>query len=112
MPGVVNCTQVLRAILAAVPIEEINTMMTETSGPYALPGDPPVWAEYEKELAAAGLVAQAQADRKVGVLRCGRDAGSCPDDTNGRSAAVCEHFAVDWGQDGLSRIPEWLKAIF
>jgi len=54
MPGVVNCTQVLRAILAAVPIEEINTMMTETSGPYALPGDPPVWAEYEKELAAAG----------------------------------------------------------
>ncbi len=54
MPGVVNCTQVLRAILAAVPIEEINTMMFETSGPYALQSDPPVWAEYEKELAAAG----------------------------------------------------------
>lgn len=54
MPGLVTCTQVLRAILSAVPIEEINTMMTETSGPYALPGDPPVWAEYEQELAAAG----------------------------------------------------------
>jgi L-fucose mutarotase len=55
MPGVVTCTQVLRAILSAVPIEEINTMMTETSGPYALKEDPPVWAEYKQELQAAKL---------------------------------------------------------
>lgn len=55
MPGVVTCDQVLRAVLSAVPIEKIETMMTETSGPYALDGDPPVWAEYEETIRRAGL---------------------------------------------------------
>jgi L-fucose mutarotase len=55
MPGVVTCDQVLRAVLSAVPIEKIETMMTETSGPYALDGDPPVWAEYEETIRHAGL---------------------------------------------------------
>jgi L-fucose mutarotase len=55
MPGVVSCTQVLAAILSAVPIEEINTMQYETSGPYALAEDPPVWAEYRAALKSAGL---------------------------------------------------------
>ena len=54
-PGIVNCTQVLEAILSAVPVEKINTMLTETSGPYALPGDPPVWDEYRAEIKAARL---------------------------------------------------------
>ena len=53
-PGIVNCTQVLEAILSAIPIEEINTMQTEQSGPYALGGDPPVWADYRKTIAASG----------------------------------------------------------
>ncbi len=55
MPGVVTCDQVLRAVLSAVPIEKIETMMTEASGPYALDGDPPVWAEYEETIRQAGL---------------------------------------------------------
>src|SRR3954454_859803 len=55
MPGVVSCTQVLQAILSAVPIEEFNTMQYETTGPYALSEDPPVWAEYRAALKAAGL---------------------------------------------------------
>lgn len=55
MPGVVSCVQVLRAVLSAVPIEAINTMMYETSGPYALAEDPPVWAEYRATLRASGL---------------------------------------------------------
>ena len=54
MPGVVNCTQVLEAILAAIPIEAIRTMQYETEGPYALPGDPPVWDSYRNALQAAG----------------------------------------------------------
>lgn len=54
MPGVVNCTQVLEAIISAVPIEAIHTMMYETEGPYALKGDPPVWDQYRKVLQAAG----------------------------------------------------------
>lgn len=55
MPGVVTCTQVLRAILSAVPIEAVNTMMYETSGPYALSEDPPVWDEYRATIREAGL---------------------------------------------------------
>jgi L-fucose mutarotase len=54
MPGVVNCTQVLEAIISAVPIEAIHTMMYETEGPYALKGDPPVWDQYRQVLKAAG----------------------------------------------------------
>ena len=54
MPGVVTCNQVLQAILSAVPIEEIHTMMYETTGPYALPGDPPVWDEYRRTIRESG----------------------------------------------------------
>ena len=57
-PGIVTCTQVLEALVAAIPIEAANTMMYETSGPYALTEDPPVWAEYRKVLADAGLEVQ------------------------------------------------------
>jgi L-fucose mutarotase len=46
MPGLITCTQALQAILSAVPIEKIETMMYETTGPYALHEDPPVWNEY------------------------------------------------------------------
>ncbi len=55
MPGVVTCNQVLEAILSAVPIESMQTMQTETSGPYALDGDPPVWEDYRKTIRAADL---------------------------------------------------------
>ena len=55
MPGVVNCSQVLEAILSAVPIEEINTMMYESTGPYALTADPPVWSQYRDIVRKAGL---------------------------------------------------------
>jgi L-fucose mutarotase len=54
-PGVVNCEQVLRALLSAIPIEAANTMMYETTGPYALDSDPPVWAQYRQAIADAAL---------------------------------------------------------
>jgi L-fucose mutarotase len=55
MPGVVTCAQVLRAVLSAVPIDAVNTMMYETSGPYALAEDPPVWDEYREVIRESGL---------------------------------------------------------
>ena len=57
MPGVVNCAQVLEAVVSAVPIEAVNTMMytTDRSDPYALDADPPVWDEYRSVLRRAGL---------------------------------------------------------
>src|SRR3954465_5214540 len=54
-PGLPTVTQVLDAILAAVPIEEANTMMYETTGPYALHEDPPVWAHFRDSIQRAGL---------------------------------------------------------
>lgn len=55
MPGIVNCNQVLEAILSAVPIECIQTMMYEKTGPYALAEDPPVWNDYRETIRRAGL---------------------------------------------------------
>jgi len=55
MPGIVTCNQVLQAVLSAIPIEAIHTMMYETTGPYALPSDPPVWSAYRETIRAAGL---------------------------------------------------------
>ena len=54
-PGVVTCNQVLQTLLSAVPVEAINTMMYEQSGPYALSEDPPVWEDYRKTMQAAQL---------------------------------------------------------
>ena len=55
MPGVVSCSQVLRAVLAAVPVDAIHTMGYETDGPYALTADPPAWDEYRAVVAESGL---------------------------------------------------------
>lgn len=55
MPGVPTCNQVLEAILSAVPVEAIHVMQTETSGPYALDGDPPVWDDYRRTIQEAGV---------------------------------------------------------
>ena len=55
MPGVVTCTQVLEALLSAMPFEAANTMMYETTGPYALGEDPPVWSQYRNTIREAGL---------------------------------------------------------
>lgn len=60
MPGVVSCNQVLEALLSAVPVETVQTMQTETSGPYALDGDPPVWDEYRRTIKEAGLELELQ----------------------------------------------------
>lgn len=55
MPGVPSCNQVLEAILSAVAVEAVEIMMTETSGPYALDGDPPVWADYRETISKADI---------------------------------------------------------
>ena len=55
MPGIPTCNQILEATLSAVPIEAIQTMETETSGPYALDGDPPVWDDYRETIKQADL---------------------------------------------------------
>jgi L-fucose mutarotase len=57
MPGVVTCAQVLEAVLSAVDIVCVSTMMytTDKSDPYHLDADPPVWEAYRAALRGAGL---------------------------------------------------------
>jgi len=55
-PGVPTVAQVFAALIAAVRIDEVRTMGVDRADSYAAatPGDPPVWAEYRRILAAAG----------------------------------------------------------
>lgn len=55
MPGVVSCTQVLQALVTAIPIEAANTMGIPDGDPYALGGDPPIWDEYRRIFADANV---------------------------------------------------------
>jgi len=54
-PGVVTCSQVLRALVTAIPLEAINTMGIPDDDPYAKHGPPPVWTEYEQIIEEAKL---------------------------------------------------------
>lgn len=58
MPGIVTCNQALQAVVSAVPIQEVRTMRAELSGPFALPGDPPVWKEFQGTLDDLGITAR------------------------------------------------------
>lgn len=53
MPGVVTCAQVLEAVLSAVPIDAVHTMMYTRDDPYTLNADPPAWDEYRAILKRA-----------------------------------------------------------
>ena len=54
-PGRVTCPQVLEALVSAAPFEAAHVMAYATTGPQALREEPPVWADYRRILADAGL---------------------------------------------------------
>jgi len=56
-PGVITCTQALRAVLSAIPIDVVNTMGIPADDPYAKFGEPPVWNDYRQILKESGLSA-------------------------------------------------------
>jgi L-fucose mutarotase len=53
-PGVPTVSQVLRALLSALPVDHINTMGIPADDPYAQQGEPPVWEEYRRVIAESG----------------------------------------------------------
>lgn len=57
-PGVVTCSQVLRAILSAVQIDRVTTMGIPADDAYAKNGEPPVWNEYRGIMRESGLTCQ------------------------------------------------------
>ena len=54
-PGIITCSQALRAILSAIPIDVVNTMGIPADDPYAKLGEPPVWNDYRQILKDCGL---------------------------------------------------------
>src|ERR1700760_1749025 len=54
-PGIVTVSQVLQTLLTAIPVDEVNTMGIPADDPYALKGDPEVWVDYRRIVAASGL---------------------------------------------------------
>ena len=54
-PGVVSATDVLAALVSAVPIEAAAVMAYATEGPYGMAEDPPIWNEFRGILAAGGF---------------------------------------------------------
>src|SRR5437867_448411 len=54
-PGVVTVTQVLRAVLSAIPVDQVNTMGIPPDDPYAQKGEPPRWNEYRQVIREARL---------------------------------------------------------
>ncbi len=70
-PGLVTCPQVLEALVTAVPIEGAAVMQYETTGPYALKAEPPVWSEFRRILQAAGATASLQPLERHEFYRAG-----------------------------------------
>jgi L-fucose mutarotase len=54
-PGLVTVAQTLEVLLSAVPVDQLNTMGIPSDDPYARKGEPPVWKEYRRIIAAARL---------------------------------------------------------
>lgn len=59
-PGIVTVSQVLRAVLSAIPIDVVNTMGIPVDDPYAQFGEPPVWSEFRQIIKEAGLAVEMQ----------------------------------------------------
>ena len=55
MPGVINGVQAFEAVLSAIPIDAVHTMMYPADDPHTLDADPPIWDEYRAVLRRAGL---------------------------------------------------------
>lgn len=53
-PGTVDAVTVVETLAAQVPVEEALVMAPNTSGPYAMASDPPIWSRFAAALEVAG----------------------------------------------------------
>jgi L-fucose mutarotase len=53
-PGLVTCTDVLKALLTAISVETAEVMDYARTGPNSLTQDPPIWNEFRQLLHAGG----------------------------------------------------------
>jgi L-fucose mutarotase len=59
-PGTLSVTDVLKVLTTAIPIEAAEVMDYARTGPYALPEDPPIWAEFRSILQASRFTGDLQ----------------------------------------------------
>ncbi len=52
-PGVPTVAQVMRAVLATIPVDHVMTMGIPEDDPYARQGEPPAWAEFREILSCS-----------------------------------------------------------
>ena len=71
-PGIVSATDVLAALVSAVPIEAAAVMATATEGPYAMAEDPPIWQEFRDILAASGFAEPMEQIERFAFYDAGR----------------------------------------
>ncbi|USO00358.1 MAG: RbsD or FucU transport [Phycisphaeraceae bacterium] len=75
-PGLVRATDILACIAQSVPIEAAGVMQPATSGPYAVPSEPEVWADFRAILARhAGFTDELERIERFAFY----EAGSAPD---------------------------------
>lgn len=57
-PGIVTCSQVLEALVSAIPIQGAAVMKPAETGPYAMENDPPVWNEFRGIFKREGIAVE------------------------------------------------------
>jgi len=59
-PGCITVAQALDAVLSAVQVDHVNTMGIPADDSYAQAGEPPVWNEFRRVVAASGCRASVE----------------------------------------------------
>jgi L-fucose mutarotase len=54
-PGVVSCTDVLKALVATIPVETAEVMSPSKKGPVTMADDPEIWKDFSEILAQGGF---------------------------------------------------------
>jgi L-fucose mutarotase len=62
-PGKMTATEVLAALVTAIPVELASVMDSLKTGPNAAKEDPEIWSEFRKLLAASGITELSKVER-------------------------------------------------
>jgi len=76
-PGVVTCTQILEALVSAIPIEVATIMAYDKTGSHALKEDPPIWSEFRKILSRAAAPSEFEQIDRLEFYEVVRDSDVC-----------------------------------
>lgn len=76
-PGCVSALDVLEPLLQTVPVEAAAVMAPLREGPYAMEGDPPIFADYTRLLKNAGMTEPLEHLERFAFYDAARDDDVC-----------------------------------